>query len=176
MRRILILDDETAVANALRRTLRSAFPLDDVVIETFDEPEAAVLRAGEQDFDVVISDYRMPGLSGADVLQLVKGLQPDAIRIVVSATTEYSDIIAAVNRAEVFRYVAKPWQQDELIATVKEAFERRDSLVQARTGPGAVTPPDAQADRHEIALRRLEEEEPGITHVDRDEHGNIRLF
>lgn len=176
MRRIMILDDETAVANALRRTLRLAFPLDDVVIETFDEPEAAVLRAGEQDFDVVISDYRMPGLNGADVLQLVKGLQPDAIRIVVSATTEYIDIIAAVNRAEVFRYIAKPWQQDELIATVKLAFERRDSLVQARTGQGAVTPPDNEADRHEIALRRLEEEEPGITHVERDEHGNIRLF
>ena len=175
MRRILILDDETAVANALRRTLRSAFPLEEVVIETFDEPEAAVLRAGEQDFDVVISDYRMPGLNGADVLQLVKGLQPDATRIVVSATTEYIDIIEAVNRAEVFRYVAKPWQQDELIATVKEAFERRDSLVQARTGQSAV-PPGPRADQHEIALRRLEEEEPGITHVDRDEHGNIRLF
>jgi len=176
MRRIMILDDETAVANALRRTLRLAFPLDGVVIETFDEPEAAVLRAGEQDFDVVISDYRMPGLNGADVLQLVKGLQPDAIRIVVSATTEYIDIIEAVNRAEVFRYIAKPWQQDELIATVKVAFERRDGLVQARTGQGAVTPPDNEADQHEIALRRLEEEEPGITHVDRDEHGNIRLF
>ena len=176
MRRILILDDETAVLNALRRTLRSAFPLEGVVIETFDEPESAVHRASEQDFDVVISDYRMPGLNGADVLQLVKGLQPDAIRIVVSATTEYIDIIAAVNRAEVFRYIAKPWQQDELIATVKEAFARRDSLVQARTGQGAATPPDTRADQHEIALRRLEEEEPGITHVDRDEHGNIRLF
>jgi DNA-binding NtrC family response regulator len=173
MRRILILDDEPAVVNALRRTLRSGFPKDAVAIETFDEPEAAVLRAGEQDFDVVISDYRMPGLNGADVLQLVKGLQPDATRIVVSATTEVADIMAAVNRAEVFRYMTKPWDRDELIATVRAAFERRDSLTQSRAGQA----PEAQAaltpDQRE--LHQLEQEEPGITHVNWDEHGNIRL-
>lgn len=181
MRRILILDDESAVLNALRRTLRSAFPKETLVIETFDDPETAVLRAGEQDFDVVISDFRMPGLSGADVLQLVKGLQPAATRIVVSATTDYADIIAAVNRAEVFRYLAKPWQHEELIATVREAFERRDDVMQSRQGPLAVQITENQADQQDCMLRqrdlqKLEQEEPGITHVNWDEHGNIRLF
>lgn len=171
MRRILILDDEPSVLSALRRTLRAAFPPDGVVIEAFDEPEAAVHRAGEQDFDVVISDYRMPGLNGADVLQLVKGLQPDAIRIVVSATTEILDVADAVNRAEVFRYMAKPWQQDELVATVREAFARRDR--QAR--PQRAQPPEPPGGQDD-ALRRLEQDEPGITRVDWDEDGNIRLF
>jgi len=173
MRRILILDDEPSVLNALRRTLRAAFPQGDVVIEAFDEPEAAVLRAGEQDFDVVISDYRMPGLNGADVLQLVKGLQPDAVRIVVSATTEMVDIVNAVNRAEVFRYLAKPWQQEELVATVQDAFARRDALVRAKPGKPAAPP---AADGRDAVLRQLEQDEPGITRVDWDEHGNIRLF
>jgi DNA-binding NarL/FixJ family response regulator len=181
MRRILILDDEPAVVNALRRMLRAAFPKDATLIETFDEPEAAVLRAGEQDFDVVISDYRMPGLNGADVLQLVKGLQPDAIRIVVSATTEVGDIMAAVNRAEVFRYMSKPWDQDELIATVREAFARRDSLMQSKQGQPAGHAPEAGAGQQELTprqreLQQLEQDEPGITHVNWDEHGNIRLF
>ena len=192
MRRILILDDEPSVLAALRRTLRAAFPQDDVVIEAFDEPELAVHRAGEQDFDVVISDYRMPGLNGADVLQLVKGLQPDAIRIVVSATTEILDIVAAVNRAEVFRYLAKPWEQEELVATVMEGLARRDQLAAAKKGKPAVPPaavpaaapaavptavPDDAGDgAQEAVLRRLEQEEPGITRVDWDEHGNIRLF
>jgi len=171
MRRILILDDEPAVLNALRRTLRAAFAQEDVVIEVFEEPEAAVLRAGEQDFDVVISDYRMPGLNGADVLQLVKGLQPDAIRIVVSATTEILDIADAVNRAEVFRYLAKPWQQEELVATVREAFGRRDGLRHP-----APVPAGAREDARQRELDRLERDEPGITRVDRDEDGNIRLF
>jgi DNA-binding NtrC family response regulator len=169
MRRILILDDEPAVLNALRRALHVAFAQDDVEIEVFDEPEAAVHRAGEQDFDVVISDYRMPGLNGADVLQLVKGLQPDAIRIVVSATAEVLHIADAVNRAEVFRYLAKPWEQEELVATVRDAFARRDRLQRP-------APPGGQEDtRRQRELDRLERDEPGITRVDRDEDGNIRL-
>ncbi|MGO4479310.1 response regulator [Massilia sp. 2TAF26] len=181
MRRILILDDEPGVLNALRRTLRSAFPKESVTIETFDDPESAVLRAGDQDFDVVISDFRMPGLNGADVLQLVKGLQPTATRIVVSATTDYADIIAAVNRAEVFRYLAKPWEHEELVATVREAFERRDCLMQSRPGQPAAQASEVRADQEECAphqceLQQLEQEEPGITHVNWDEHGNIRLF
>jgi len=180
MRRILILDDEPAVLNALRRALRSAFPMEAVVIETFDEPEAAVHRAGEQDFDVVISDYRMPGLNGADVLQLVKGLQPDAVRIVVSASTESGDIIAAVNRAEVFRYLAKPWQHEELIATVREAFGRRDSAMQGKPVRPPARKPDLEADQlalgpQQIELEHLELEEPGTARVEWDEHGNIRL-
>jgi DNA-binding NtrC family response regulator len=185
MRRILILDDETAVLNALRRTLRSAFPTETVVIETFDEPEAAVHRAGEQEFDVVISDYRMPGLNGADVLQLVKGLQPDAVRIVVSASTDSGDIIASVNRAEVFRFLAKPWQHEALIATVREAFARRDGVLAARAGQPAAQEADRQMEAraehqgleaHRIELQELELEEPGIARVDWDEHGNIRLY
>lgn len=181
MRRILILDDEAAVLSALRRTLRSAFPQGVMEIETFDEPEAALLRIGEQDFDIVISDYRMPGLNGAEVLRLVKGLQPEAIRIVLSATTEFNDIMAAVNRAEVFRYLAKPWQREELIATIREALERRDALVRARQDRPdvhAVAMPAGELERavRDRALKALEKEEPGITRVDWDEHGNVRLF
>jgi two-component system, probable response regulator PhcQ len=162
MRRILVLDDEVAVLAALRRALRAAFQGEAVEIETFDDPEAALLRAGEQDFDVVISDYRMPGLSGGDVLQMVKGLQPRAVRIVLSATTESADILDAVNRAEVFRFLAKPWEQDKLAATLRSAFARCEAQEE---GAAKACP-----------LRALEQEEPGITHVERDEHGNVRLY
>lgn len=173
MRRILILDDEPAVLAALYRTLRTAFPDEVVEIETFDEPEAALLRASDQEFDVVISDYRMPGLSGADVLQMVKGLQPNAVRIVVSASTESGDILDALNRAEVFRFLPKPWERDELVAIVRCAFARRDALALPTT---AAAPAGAALDGHERALRELELQEPGITHVDWDEHGNVCLF
>ena len=127
MRRILLLDDEEAVLNALQRALRLEFSTDSLQVEAFMQPEAALLRAGEQDFDIVVSDLRMPGLTGADVLQMIKGLQPEAVRIVLSASTERSDIVAAVNRAEVFRYLAKPWESRELIATIHAAFRYRRS-------------------------------------------------
>ena len=166
MRRILILDDEIAVLHALERVLHLAFPGGSVHVEAFSEPEAALLRVGEEDFDVVLSDLRMPGLTGADVLQLIKGLQPAAVRIVLSATTERNDIIAAVNRAEVFRFLAKPWQSAELIATLHAAFAYRDAHLQVSTPP---------ASAQERELLRLEREEPGMTFVDRDAHGNVRL-
>lgn len=174
MRRILILDDEEAVLHALQRVLRLAFAAgEEVELEAFAEPEAALLRAGVQEFDVVMSDLRMPGLSGADVLEVIKGLQPDAVRIVLSATTERSDFVAAVNRAGVFRYLAKPWQSDELVATLRAAFAWRDARLAARA---AVEPVPAAVSAHELELQRLEQEEPGITHVDWDEHGNVRLY
>lgn len=176
MRRILILDDEKAVVHALQRALHLAFSADSVQVEAFVEPEVALLRAGEQEFDVVVSDFRMPGLTGADVLQVIKGLQPDAVRIVLSASTDRSDIVAAVNRAEVFRYLSKPWQSQELVATLHEAFDYRDARVLARWGAAGPPAPAAPASAQELELLRLEQEEPGITHVDWDEHGNVRLF
>lgn len=174
MRRVLILDDEESVLHALRRALRQGFSQEEVEVEGFSEPEAALLRVGEQDFDVVMSDYRMPGLTGADVLEVVKGLQPDAVRIVLSATTERSHIVAAVNRAGVFRYLAKPWQGDELVAAMQAAFAYRDALRGAKSAAADTLPGAPSA--HQLELLRLEREEPGITHVDWDEHGNVRLF
>lgn len=174
MRRILIVDDETSVLRALHRALRLVFAPDSVLIEAFAEPEAALLRAGEQDFDVVITDFRMPGLSGADVLLVMKALQPDAVRIVLSATTEPEDIMAVVNRAGVFRYLAKPWQLPALAMTLREAFAYRDACLHARSGQAAAPPVPGPSAR-ELELLRLEREEPGITRVDWDEDGNVRL-
>lgn len=87
-----------------------------------------------QDFDVVVADLRMPGLTGADVLQVIKGLQPDAVRIVLSATTERNDIVAAVNRAEVFRYLAKPWQSRELDIAIRVPVDLRDAVLMVPPG------------------------------------------
>lgn len=175
MRHVLILDDEQAVLHALQRTLRLAFPARELVIEMFSDPEAALLRAGQADFDLVISDYRMPGLNGADVLRLMKGLQPDAVRIVLSASTDPQEILSAVNLAGVFRFLAKPWEREELVATVRMAFEQRDLQLLLRRTLAAAHGAACQPSPQELELRRLEEEEPGITHVNRDEHGNVHL-
>lgn len=136
MRRVLIVDDEPAVLYALLRSLRRAFSPNEVVLEGYLDPEAALLRAGEVDFVLVIADYRMPGLTGADVLQVIKGVQPAAVRVVLSASTDHRDFRAAVNRAEVFRFLAKPWDADELVATVRAAFARYDRAVRQQAAPG----------------------------------------
>lgn len=167
MRRVLLVDDEVHVLSALQRIMRPFLQEYGIEIEAFSDPEQALLRCAEASFDIVMSDYRMPGLTGADFLQMVKGIQPDAVRLMLSASTEFAEVSNAINRAEVFRYVAKPWDGAELQKIFLQAFERRDEALRAR--------PKTALSAQEIEMRRLEEEEPGITQVRRDADGAVYL-
>jgi two-component system probable response regulator PhcQ len=171
MRHILVVDDEAHVLSALQRALRRFLPDGECQIETCADPVQALLRCAERGFDVVMSDYRMPGLTGADFLQMVKGIQPDAVRLVLSASNDIGEVMDAINRAEVFRYVAKPWTADDLEKVFAQAFARHDEVRRARrpAGQGAALSPQ------ELEARRLEAEEPGITRVRRDSDGSVYL-
>lgn len=175
MRRILLLDDEINVLQALQRALRQCLAGVDLKIETFTDPEQALLRSAEVPFDVMVSDYRMPGMNGADFLEAIKRIQPDAVRMVLSASTEFGAVMSAINRAEIFRYIAKPWQIDDLKTAFELAFARRDQAVEdrrladeARAQRGELTP-------QEIEAKRLEAEEPGITKVKWGTDGSVHL-
>jgi DNA-binding NtrC family response regulator len=170
MRRILLVDDEAKVLSALQRALRGILP-PGTEIETCLDPEQALLRCADAGFDVVVSDYRMPGLTGADFLQMLKGIQPDTVRVVLSASNDIGEVMNAINRAEVYRYVAKPWSAQELERVFAQAFERRDELLEARRRAG----PDPRLSPQELEARRLEAEEPGITQVRRDGDGSVFL-
>lgn len=167
MRRILLVDDEVHVLSALQRIMRPFLHEYEVQIEAFSDPERALLRCAEASFDIVMSDYRMPGLTGADFLQMVKGIQPDAVRLMLSASTEFAEVSNAINRAEVFRYVAKPWDGEELKKIFLLAFARHDDALRAR--------PKTELSAQETEARRLEGEEPGITQVRRDADGAVYL-
>jgi two-component system, probable response regulator PhcQ len=174
MRRVMLVDDEVLVLRALQRTMRPLLQDVGVQIETFYDPEQALLRCAEVSFDVVMSDYRMPGLNGAEFLQMVKSLQPDAVRLVLSASTDFAEVSNAINRAEVFRYVAKPWEAEDLKKIFLLAFERYDQARETRRrldgSDGLHEPSAAEREAH-----RLEAEEPGITRVDRDDDGAIYI-
>lgn len=173
MRRVLLIDDETLVLHALHRTLRPLFQTVQLELEMFSDPEAALLRCGEVSFDVVISDYRMPGINGAEFLEFIKRLQPDAVRIVLSASTDFAEVSNAISRGEVFRYVAKPWESRELKSILLLAFERFDQASETRRKLHAASARPLSDE--ELALRRLELEEPGITAVRRDADGSVYL-
>lgn len=171
MRRIVLVDDEINVLKALQRVL--ARTMSDVRVEIFDDPRAALARASEMGFDVVVSDYRMPAMDGISFLSEVKRVQPDTVRLVLSAQADMQALVEAINRAEIFRFLAKPWDDAELVATLQAALERRDAILaerrladEQRVARGDMTPA-------EMALRRLEEEEPGITRVDWTPDGGI---
>lgn len=171
MRRIMLVDDELNVLKALQRVLTRA--MGDVRIEIFDNPKAALARAGEIGFDLVVSDYRMPVMDGVTFLSGVKAVQPDTVRLVLSAQADMQALVEAINRAEIFRFLAKPWDDTELVATLQAALAYRDANLQERrladeqrVARGDMTPA-------EMALRRLEEEEPGIARVDWTPDGGI---
>ncbi|MGZ5201418.1 MAG: response regulator [Telluria sp.] len=168
-----MLDDEALVLRALQRTMRPLLQDLGVHLETFADPELALLRCGEVSFDLVMSDYRMPAMNGAEFLRMVKCMQPDAVRIVLSASTDFAEVSNAINRAEVFRYVAKPWEVLELKTIFLLAFERFDQTRETRRKleeAGA-----SQISQQELELRRLEAAEPGITIVRRDADGAVYL-
>ena len=124
VRPILIVDDEEIVLVALRDTLlREGYT---VVSSPHAVHALSVLK--EQEFSVVITDHQMPMVSGLEFLAQVRQIQPDATRILITAVLNISTLIDAINKAEIYRFVVKPWSREELLGTVKSAVERFDSI------------------------------------------------
>lgn len=168
MRRLLLVDDEINVLHALQRALRQCSFKDDIRVEIFRDPVAALTRAVEVDFDLAISDFQMPQMNGVDFLKKLRQIQPDAVRLVLSASTEFDTVMRAINEAEVFRYIPKPWRPDELEEVIQHALARRsaDDAVRLQTG---------KISARELAERKLEADEPGITKVNWGPDGSVRL-
>lgn len=118
MYRVLLVDDEPNILSALRRSLAAidARQLDGEALhfEAFTSPEAAIQRSDEADFDLVISDYRMPSMNGVEFLARVMELQPAVPRMIISGYADREAIIAAVNEVNLTRFVEKPWDDDAL--------------------------------------------------------------
>lgn len=117
---LLIVDDEPIVLAALKETLeREKY---NVVAST--NPLKALEILKTQEFAVIISDQRMPEMMGLEFLIESKRLNPNASRILITAVLSLPTIVDAINKGEIFRFVAKPWLREELTATVKNAINR----------------------------------------------------
>jgi two-component system probable response regulator PhcQ len=175
MRRILLVDDEINVLNALVRAMRQHLQIEDLRIETFTDPFDALTRCGEVSFDVVISDFRMPQMTGVEFLHAMKESAPNTVRMILSASTEFETVTSAINEAQVFRYIPKPWQIGDLQENLRMALLHRDALLaDARLGDelrikaGLLSPQEQEA-------RQLEQDEPGLTKVKWGPNGEILL-
>ena len=119
-RTLLVVDDEENVLNSLRRLLRSEGYH---VLTAGSGNEALELLAGNE-VGVVLSDERMPGMSGTELLRRVRTMYPTVMRIVLSGYADVTTITDAINKGEIYKYVTKPWDNDELLALLREAFVR----------------------------------------------------
>jgi len=119
--KILCVDDEINVLHALER-----FFLDDdyeIVIATSGEEGLRVLEE-QGPFRIVISDYRMPVMNGVDFLKEVYTRWPETIRIVLSGYADAGAIVAAINEGHIYKFIPKPWNEEELRFTVNSSLER----------------------------------------------------
>jgi CheY-like chemotaxis protein len=115
---ILYVDDESANL----QLFRSAFSEQYVVLTASSGPEALRLLQ-ENPVRVVFVDQRMPGMSGIQLLEAVAQSHPDTIRVLVTGYSDIDVVIEAINRGAVYRYISKPWDVDEVAATIRDALE-----------------------------------------------------
>ena len=113
---ILFVDDEERVLNALRMLFHQTY---DVTVAT--GGEEALQLAKTRPFHVIVSDQRMPGMLGVELLRELKLVAPNSVRMLLTGYSDLAAIVGSVNDGEVFRFVSKPWNQDDLQATVDEA-------------------------------------------------------
>lgn len=125
---ILVVDDEPDNLDLLYRTFYREFQ----VLRAESGPVALELLAEADDVAVIISDQRMPLMSGTELLSLAATQYPDTIRILLTGYTDVVDLVEAINSGKVFKYVTKPWKDDELKAVVRQAVDTHNVL-QART-------------------------------------------
>ena len=117
-RRLLLLDDEENVLSSLKRLFRR----DGYEIYAATEATKAFEILAEHPIGVVISDQRMPGMSGTEFLRRVKELYPDTVRIVLSGYTELQAATDAINEGAIYRFLTKPWDDNQLRTAIRDAF------------------------------------------------------
>lgn len=119
-RTLLLVDDEENITSALVRLLRR----DGYRILRANSGEAGLELLAQNEVGVIISDQRMPGMTGVEFLGKVRELYPDTVRVVLSGYTELNSVTDAINRGAVYKFLTKPWEDDLLRANVEEAFQR----------------------------------------------------
>ena len=118
---ILAIDDEENILRSLKRLL-----MDDhfeVLTATSGKDALDILKANP-DIALIVSDQRMPGMTGVDVLEQAKEIVPDTVRILLTGYADINATMDAINRGGAHRYVTKPWKDEELIQIIQDAVQR----------------------------------------------------
>ena len=162
--KVMIIDDEAAITDMFKDAL-SKEPYD--VLCAASAEEAFPILAREQ-IDLVISDERMPGMSGSEFLSLVRQKYPDTIRMILTGHASLESAIRAINEGEIYRFFTKPCNVIDLAMTIRHALEQKDLMQENQRLLKVVK-------RQSDVIEETEKQYPGITKVKRDASGAIIL-
>jgi DNA-binding NtrC family response regulator len=124
-RPILIVDDEPEMLYSLRNLLRREFE-----VFTAGSGEDGIKVLQEHEIHLVMTDQRMPQMSGVELLHRMKSEHPSAMRLIFTGYADIKTVIDAINQGNVFRYITKPWDPEELVNTLRLAGDRYDQIIE----------------------------------------------
>ena len=125
---ILVVDDEAEILFSLRGLLRQEFEL-----HTAESGAEALDIMRRHVIHVIMTDQRMPQMTGVELLQQARGECPEAVRIVFTGYADIKAVIDAINQGQIFRYLTKPWDPEELVAALRMGCEEYDRLTARRS-------------------------------------------
>lgn len=163
-RRILLVDDEPAILEGLEESLRR----EPYMIQTATSAAAALEVMAVSACDVVISDERMPGMPGSELLGVVCRQHPQVIRILLTGQATLEAAVRAINEGEVFRILLKPCAPDELRRVLKAAIQVK--ALHEETARLLL-----EVRRRGRVLDHLEQKHPGITTLSRERDGTLHM-
>jgi response regulator RpfG family c-di-GMP phosphodiesterase len=118
----LFVDDEVNILKAIQRLLRH----EPVTVLTASRSEEALELLERADVQVIVTDQRMPEMNGVDLLACIRERHSDLVRMMLTGYSEMNVAVDAINKGEIFRLITKPWNDDELKATLRQAFDHYD--------------------------------------------------
>ena len=161
---ILIVDDEPTIT----AVLRDALSREPYAILSAGCAEEALPILERKEVDVVISDEKMPGMSGTEFLAVVRKKYPDSIRMILTGHASLESAVRAINEGEIYRFFTKPCNVLDIALTVRKALQRRDLRKESQRL--------LSLQEHQFAMtKNLERLYPGITQVNRDAKGEILI-
>ncbi|BBB30403.1 response regulator [Neptunomonas japonica] len=169
MSRIMLIDDEQPILDALQRLISRA----GWQVSTFTDPVLALNCARKTPFSLVISDYRMATMNGAEFLNKLNKIQPDIYKIMLSGQANQEGIISAINEGSIHHFMNKPWNNDQLLSLINKGvnhFEGRQKEL-SKLNKTTLSKQEVN-DWYEEAL---EKSSPGITKVRKNPMGWIEL-
>lgn len=123
--KILIAEDEKSVRKSLKMTLERAEDFS-AEVDTAPDGDEALEKVKEKEYDLVLSDHNMPGITGVELLKNVMEIRPKAVRILITGYRDLDIAKEAINKANVHEYIEKPWENEELRSVVYRKLKRKE--------------------------------------------------
>jgi DNA-binding NtrC family response regulator len=162
--KVLLVDDEPLIIEALKRALRR----EPYEVHSAGSAREALEVLAREPIDIVVSDEMMPGMPGSELMGVVCGQYPETIRIILTGHPNLDTALRAINKGHIYRFLIKPCDGNELSTTIKEAIEQKEP-----SGTDTGLQENAWSQQEMLAV--LEQQYPGITKVQRDSKGTISV-